>query len=165
MVLLASCGTDNSAEAPSCVPKAGVTAFDEVGEVELDIACDLPAGEDMTIQFVPGPNGEAGRCDFLIIGATGPDFPTPVVNINFLIGDSAFAGAGFSLRDYYFEDRLSFSNEFEGSDGEGTCAETSVELTELVCRASYEDEQPEVSCGNVILQGTDMFASFTDRTR
>lgn len=165
-LLLASCGgSDNTADAPNCVRQAGVEAFNELAQIEIDNACVMDVGDEIKMRFQPLPDAAPDTCEFVLVTVSSNEFPTPVVNLGFLVGENTFSGAFFSLRDYYFADRLSANSDFSGAAGEGPCSDTSIEVTELTCRESYDREAPKVSCGLVSFEGTDMFASFTERDR
>ena len=160
---LAMTGCGQETEAPNCVRKADAPLNSLRDHVHMDTACEMELGEGLSVAIIPDPEAEGEGCEYLMVVAAPADFALPAMNFSLVYDNQTASGVGFSLRDMFFEDRMSAWYDMRRSFSEASCAETVVDVQEITCRAGYEAGMEAQSCGPVSFTGTEMFAAFTQR--
>mgnify|MGYP000044131385 CR=1 FL=1 len=156
---LAACGHDGGNAGPACA-RTDQVPLSALQEMEAEIACAVSPEEGLVLRFVEAPDARADTCAPALILAGPAGFAAPRVELGVMSREGRYAGTSLAIRDFLFSDRLSNSTTLEIAPA-SACAEVSVSVEELACRASAQSETSPAGCGPVRFEGTDMFGAFT----
>ena len=140
------------------------------GTVEEDLSppVEAAAGADrfgdldgkLLIRFEDNPGASAEVCQPFAVFAVDTEEEAFPIQVNFVVNQASFSGAGFALREEGQEDVLSGMMVLnEAGHVALPCAEIEVQLEQFACK-DPETYDPR-DCPGLTVEGADMFAAFS----